>query len=275
MNRNHANLTETVIVALAVLLTPSILTAQRTPTSTMRATPAPVRAVRNQAPPVPSSGLRVNVRRGGAGQPAMRLDSGHGTMPRPMDAFGFEGSSPLSIQDLLNIAPEFGFNWQFVDAMNRDLLVKAFIDPVTQVQVAEALHLLRGAPGAFPGTFIVGGGPYYSPPETGEEQVVEQPRSSAGQPAQPQIIVLQQSPQPERETEKQAPAQEPIPDRGHIALVLRTGKQLQTVAFTHAKGQIVYITPEGNRLTIEATELDAEATVRLNEEHGTSMKLPL
>jgi hypothetical protein len=74
-----------------------------------------------------------------------------------------------------------------------------------------------------------------------------------------------------QETEQQ----EPLPDVGTLTLVLRDGSRLDVVAFTMTQGQVVYITPEGRRLTISAEIFDADATQRLNQERGTPMQLPL
>jgi hypothetical protein len=69
--------------------------------------------------------------------------------------------------------------------------------------------------------------------------------------------------------------QEPLPDVGTLTLVLRDGSHLDVVAFTMTQGQVVYITPEGRRLTISAEIFDADATQRVNQERGTPMQLPL
>ncbi len=48
-----------------------------------------------------------------------------------------------------------------------------------------------------------------------------------------------------QETEQQ----EPLPDVGTLTLVLRDGSRLDVVAFTMTQGQVIYITPEGRRLS--------------------------
>jgi hypothetical protein len=68
---------------------------------------------------------------------------------------------------------------------------------------------------------------------------------------------------------------EPLPDVGTLKLVLRDGSRLDVVAFTMTQGQVIYITPEGRRLTIAAEIFDADATQRVNQEQGTPMQLPL
>ncbi|MFZ3217523.1 MAG: hypothetical protein WA192_15800 [Candidatus Acidiferrales bacterium] len=69
--------------------------------------------------------------------------------------------------------------------------------------------------------------------------------------------------------------QGPLPDEGTLTLVLRDGSRLDVIAFTLTQGKIIYITPEGLRLTMSASLLDADSTQRLNQERGTPMQLPL
>jgi hypothetical protein len=40
-------------------------------------------------------------------------------------------------------------------------------------------------------------------------------------------------------------------------------------------GRIIYISNEGGRRTIALSDLDKSATVRVNEERGTPLQLPL
>jgi hypothetical protein len=67
----------------------------------------------------------------------------------------------------------------------------------------------------------------------------------------------------------------PVLDEGEFTLVLNDGRQIEAVAFTHANDSIVYITTAGSRYTIAANELDAESTVRVNQERGTPLQSPL
>jgi hypothetical protein len=62
---------------------------------------------------------------------------------------------------------------------------------------------------------------------------------------------------------------------GQFTLVLQSGKQIDAVAFTRTSDRIVYITADGNRRTIAASDLNSEATVRVNQERGTPLELPL
>ena len=201
--------------------------------------------------------VRVNGSRSGVRRSAPGVSS---SARHAADDFGISGGFPLSFQDLLNITPNSGFDWQSVAALNHDLPMKAFIDPVTQIEIAQAERLLRSTGGAFSGAYILGGGGYYyAPPETEEENPApEQPQPEEGQSEQtsqrPQVIILQQAPQQPSVPPSQPngieeqPAQQ-LPDEGDFTLVLRSGKQVEASAFTRANGNSVYITPEGGRST--------------------------
>lgn len=201
--------------------------------------------------------------------------------PQAEDGFGFAGA-PLSLQQLLNITPTNGFNWQYVNAINQDLPLKAIVDPVTRLEIAQAEHLLRIGGGQFSGAYILGGGYGYYMPEQAAESAApasaEQPEPE-GEPegqqsadnAQPRVIVLQQK-AGTSEAEESAPPT--IPDEGPLTLVLRNGQKIDAIAFTVDDAKIVYITPDGTRKTIDTGELDPVATVRLNQENGTPLQLP-
>ena len=174
--------------------------------------------------------------------------------------------SPLSLQDLLNPAPGLGFSFVHLAAINRDLGIRALIDPATQLQLALAERLLRETP-ITPGVFPFFGG--------GGETPVIIPQQ------QPQVIILQQpvpaaesapAPQPAVEPEV---ASAPLPDVGEFILVERDGSQIPAVAFTRQNDRIVYVTRQGIRRSMGVTELDPDATLRVNEERGTSLQLPL
>jgi hypothetical protein len=80
---------------------------------------------------------------------------------------------------------------------------------------------------------------------------------------------------PRAPEQREAEQQEPLPDVGTLTLVLRDGSRLDVIAFTMTQGQVIYITPEGRRLSISAEIFDADATQRVNQERGTPMQLPL
>jgi hypothetical protein len=187
-----------------------------------------------------------------------------------------DGDSGLTLQDLLNPVPGLGFDYEHLAAINSNLSVRALIDPVTQLRLAQAERLLRDSGGVTP-VFLGGYGGYGDYGDYGSQP------AEAQQP-QPQIIVLQQpAPKPAPQVEE-APALEPAaapapaesrPDADQFILVLRDGSRITAVAFSRQDSRIVYITPEGNRRSLAISGLDAAATIRVNEERGTSLQLPI
>jgi hypothetical protein len=189
------------------------------------------------------------------------------------------GGAPLSVQQLLDPVPGFGFNFSDLAARDSDLGIKAAIDPETQWRLAIAERLLRdnrGFGGFFgTGGYILDGGGYAVPEEpTGEP-------AAAAPALQPQIIVVQASPAANQqgaasaspdESREQQPA---LPDVGQFTLVLRNGTKIEAIAFTRKSDSIVYITADGNRRTLAVADLDSAATQRVNEERGTPLNLSL
>jgi hypothetical protein len=127
-----------------------------------------------------------------------------------------------------------------------------------------------------------GGYPYYSADysyDQPEQQPAQQPQP------QPQIIVIQQ-PVPGQQTAESGvdtgnlstsasssqPA-EPIPDVGNFILVRRDGRILFASAFSVVGTQLQYVTPEGIRRTVAISEIDPDATQRMNEERGTTVQI--
>ena len=148
--------------------------------------------------------------------------------------------------------------------------IEGAIDPATQWRIAVAERFLRNTRGfgvGAGGYYLLDGGGYYPIPEESDNGAQQQ---------QPPIIVVNGPPpaQPPAAETEPVPEQ-PAPDVGQFTLVLRNGTQIQTVAFTHLKDQIVYITSDGGRHTLPVSNLDADATVRVNEERGTPLQLPL
>ena len=109
-----------------------------------------------------------------------------------------------------------------------------------------------------------------SPPTTASDGERDGERADKRNETRSELSMVAPAPEPQ-ETEQQ----EPLPDVGTLTLVLRDGSRLDVVAFTMTQGQVIYITPEGRRLTISAEILDADATQRVNQERGTPMQLPL
>jgi hypothetical protein len=176
----------------------------------------------------------------------------------------------------LNLPIDFGLNaFNGMNELNgiadQDLLLKAAIDPATQWRLATAERLLRDTRGFFPGFggFLLDGGGSYVVPEETAGATNQQP---------PQVIVVQappaQQPAVQAPSEAAAVTPAPLPDVGSFTLVLHDGKQIQAVAFSRIKDRVAYITPDGGRRTIEAADLDSDATVSVNQDRGTPLQLP-
>lgn len=190
----------------------------------------------------------------------------------PNGTFGFIPSTATSFDlgQLLNNVPGFGFDYAHLAALNGNLGERAFIDPVTQQDIALAEQLSRSTP-AFAGGFI----PFWGGYGYSEPVVEEEPQSQQ----QPQVIVLQQ-PVPLRSAstpspEAAPPEQSPMPDVGEFTLVLRDGSKIKAVAFTRQNDQIVYITSDGVRNSFPVSDLDATATQQINQQRGTPLHLSL
>jgi len=65
----------------------------------------------------------------------------------------------------------------------------------------------------------------------------------------------------------------PIRDVGEFIFVRRDGRMLFAAAFFVSGGVLQFVTPEGVRRTVPVTELDAEATRKMNEALGTTVDL--
>lgn len=178
-----------------------------------------------------------------------------------------------SVQQLLDPVPPYGFNYQYLNAIDSDLAEKAAIDPATQIALAQARRLNCGAVGTG-GYLLYGGGGYVEPEQTEDEPAAE-PDS------RPQVIVVQvpvaaQGAAAEEQTSAAAQEAEPaLPDVPAFVLVMRDGTQVKATAFTQSGNSIVYITQEGDRRTALLSNLDTEATVRLNGERGAQLQLSL
>ncbi len=176
-------------------------------------------------------------------------------------------TSPLSLQDLLNPVPGFGFDFRHLAAINANLGVRALIDPLTQMQLAVAERLLSETP-VTPAVFPAFGGetPIFMVQQQPPVIVLQQPAPSAESAPAPAVAPPTAAPEF---------ASAPLPDVGEFILVQRDGSQILAVAFTRQDDRIVYVTRQGIRRSMGITELDPDATVRVNEERGTSLQLPL
>jgi hypothetical protein len=181
--------------------------------------------------------------------------------------FSGGGFAPISVQQLLNPVPGLGFDFPHLAAINHNIDVRAFIDPVTQLRLGLAVRLLQETPAT---SFA----PFFSPswPEVSGQQ--------------PVVIVLQQpppatAPQPQQEaiappappTASPAVPDQPVPELGEFVLVRRDGSVILAFGFTQRDNRVVYVTQEGLRRSIPLADLDVDATQRMNENRGTEVRL--
>lgn len=208
------------------------------------------------------------------------------------------GGDPLSTQQQLNPFPGFGFDFEHLNGINRDANIKARIDPATQIQIAEAERRRRHREppsGGF--IFLTGGGAYVLPVDaggvnpddpqtaqdsgsnqTGQAQDASQNAGQQGsQDGQRPIIIVQQPDRGQTEGDARLAEEQSanLPDEGEFTLILRSGQEIEAVAFTRMNDRIVYITLNGGRRTVAVREVDIDATVRLNQERGTPLQMPL
>lgn len=286
-----------VLVVLFVLVTPSFAAAQHSMGSYRAAPSAPVNVqvtarVSHAAP----ASARVYSPGHAGGTHTARVASsatGSNSGANHFGAFGW-GEDPLPVQQILNPYPGFGFDFEHLTAIHRDDDIKALIDPATQVRLANAERRFRKSPRSSGGfIFLIGGGAYALPDDAsadgnadqdaqvaadqqGQAQSAESPHDASERP----IIIIQQAgePQPSAESNEAAAREEeaePLPDEGEFTLVLRNGREIEAVAFTHSADKIIYITTTGGRRTLALSEIDSDATVRMNQERGTPLQLPL
>ena len=179
---------------------------------------------------------------------------------------GFYGSGE-TIQQLLDPVPPPGFDYAYLASIDQDLALKAFIDPQTEERLALA-ERLAGTTSAYGGAgyyLLDGGGGYIVPTQTASN---EQPQETQG----PEVIVLQAAAQKAPQESAEAEPPQPVPDVGNFTLVLKNGKKITAMAFTQSDGQIVYITPDGDRHSIAASDVNDAATQQLNQDSGKELR---
>ena len=258
-----------VLQALAILSVVSILAAGRT--QAQRTAPA---AVARASVHPRSVGSQVSLPRSSTISRTAPLARNSVRFNTASRSFETSDGTPVALEDLLNSTSPAGFGYRYLSAMNQDLGIKAVIDPATEWKLAVAQRRLRGR-GRFGGSgfYLLDGLASHAVPD--DSQSLD--TAPADQPAQqPQVIVVQAAPPSEQAPEQPAADDSaPLPDVGQFTLVLQSGVQLQAVGFTRVKDRIVYITADGSRRTIGIDDLDSGATVRVNEERGTPLQLPL
>jgi hypothetical protein len=287
--RVHAKLW---LAAALLLVVPSFTLAQHAPGVSRVSVSAPAapgsHAVLARTHGASHSGGTHIARSAGSGSSSSPAGSSFG-----VNTFG-SGSDPISVQQLLDPYPSYGFDFAHLTAIDRDLGMKAFIDPATQVRIAEAERRLKKIPQAGGGGFVLldGGGAYALPDNSMADVNADQDAQASnrqasdtqpndreaddqqGQGSQQPIIVIQQPSTDAMNTTAQGDADQLL-DEGEFTLVLRSGQEIEAVAFTHVNDKIIYITSAGGRRTLALSDVDTDATVRLNQERGTPLQLPL
>ncbi len=182
--------------------------------------------------------------------------------------FTGSGAAPIPLDQLLNPTPGLGFDSTHLAAINSGLAVRAFIDPVTQHELAITRELPQEQPTSFFPTYF----PTYA-------YGGETPVAPGG--SQPEVIVVQQpvaQPAPAAApaaAPAPAAAMPPVPPLpvGTLYLVRRDGSVIHAVAFSEDDGRVVYITTGGLRRSIALDQLDIRATEQRNAEQGTILHL--
>ena len=136
---------------------------------------------------------------------------------------------------------------------------------------------------------LFGGYPYdygdlgYDQQDQQQEPQQDQQTVQQSQP-QPQIIVIQQPVLAQQGADSgsdakirsssvsESQAVAPIPDVGNFILVRRDGHVLLASVFSVVGSQLQYVSPEGIRRTLAMSDLDADATQRMNEARGTTVQ---
>ena len=178
--------------------------------------------------------------------------------------FAGGGFAPISVQQLLNPVPGLGFDFAHLAAINRNLDVRALVDPVTQQRLALSERILRetGATSFAPIFFPWSGAAFSQPPVV---VILQQPPATAA-PTEP-------APAPAPPAAAQAVPEQPVPDVGEFVFVRRNGTLLFVVAFRQQDDRVIYVTREGLRLSVLVADLDVDATLRINEDRGTDLHL--
>ena len=267
-------------LASAVLLViPTFTQAQRAMGNFRSAPSAPA-----SAPVAHSTAVRAHTGNRINGARAVRAGSPAG-MNAPADLVGSNG---LSVQQILNPFPSYGFDFEHLAAIHKDDDIKALIDPATQAKLALAERRMRRRPKTASGfIFLDGGGAYVLPvdpgadvnPDADAQAAQDQGQDQGQNQGAPQERAQQGSQRPEQAEPNDArlaqEQSESLPDEGEFTLILRSGQEIEAVAFTRVNDRIVYITTGGGRRTVALREVDVDATVRLNQERGTPLQIPL
>lgn len=184
-----------------------------------------------------------------------------------VDSIGIPSSA--SVSALINggfPASGFGFDFTHFAAVNRNLGIRALIDPVTQLQLSLARQLRREAavfPVALPTIINNNVNQIFltlPPPVV----IIEQPQVIE--------VPVERGDPPRASNEPAAP---PAPELGELVFIRKDGSLVFAVGYSVVNERIIYVTREGIRRSFSLSDLDAESTRLMNEERGTSLRLPV
>jgi len=164
--------------------------------------------------------------------------------------------------------PGFGFDFAHLAAVTRNVKVS----DISVLSTAQRLALARSLTPVVPFTV-----PLF--PTEPQVIVVQQPAP---------VVVVQQPALTEevaepaarprhaerRESIQPVPAGEAQRDVGEFLLVRLDGRIVFAVAFSTQGDQLTYVTRDGVRRSLRLSDLDIDATRRMNEERGTTIHLP-
>lgn len=177
---------------------------------------------------------------------------------------------PKAFESLLPAAPGPGFEFGFLNGANQG--------------IGSASRRRDGRPqnslGFGSGFYLLGAeGGYAAPADDSSAQPVADQQAADPSPdgAQDQLArregLAAEVSASETQDSEAVPAA--VQDEGAFMLILRDGNSISAVAFTHSGDKIIYISSDGRRLALPSADLDADATVRVNQERGTPLQLPL
>ncbi len=186
----------------------------------------------------------------------------------------------------ISSVPAAGFDFTHHAAVNRNAGVRALIDPVTQHRLALARQIRRETPAlavpvAFP-LLVNNIQVNVAPPPV----VIVQPEGNTGSDAISQRVERLEYAslrhavpsatdlQPPPVEAGPAPPQPDPPQLPEFVLLRRDGGLIFAVAFSAVRERLVYITADGFRRSMSLSDLDFEATLQMNEQRGTSLRLP-
>lgn len=161
--------------------------------------------------------------------------------------------------------PGLGFDFAHLAAISRNLKVSdiSVLTTAQRLALAQRLASLK--------SFSV---PFF--PAASPVILLQQPPVVVvQQPAAEEIVEAERPPRiGPREAEAAARVPEPAHDAGEFVLVRLDGRLVFAVAFSTQGNELTYVTREGLRRSLRLTELDIDATRRMNEGRGTMIHLP-